>query len=204
MRCDQIREAMSAGMDGETTSLERAVVDAHLAECPRCRTFASGAADLHRRVRVRRAEVVPDLSTAILVAAPSPAGRPARPWARYALLAVALCQLALAVPTLVLGDGPGGSVHVIRELGSWDVALAASWLAVAWHPRRAAGLLPFALALAVVMVATAVLDVSSGRTPAVGESAHLLDLAGLALVWSLARAVPPATPLIPAFRSTGG
>lgn len=193
---------MSAAMDGEEANLGPAAVDAHLAGCAGCRAFAAGAADLHRRVRVRGAEPVPDLTTAILAAtsdaASDAAGRPARLWARYALVVAALAQLALAVPPLVLGDGPGGSVHLARELGSWDVALAVSWLAVAWRPRRAAGLLPFALALAVVMAATAVLDVSSGRVPAMGESAHVLDLIGLASVWSLARSAPPATALIPA------
>ena len=77
---------------------------------------------------------------------------------RYLLLWVALTELVLAVPTL-LGASRNTSVHTAHELGSWEAALAVGLLVAAWQPRRAAGLLPFALALAGAMVATAAFDI---------------------------------------------
>ena len=143
---------------------------------------------------------MPDLSDAILAAAvpPTPVSvGSAREWPRYVLLVVALTQLLIALPALVLGDEAGTTVHLARELGSWDAALAIAWLVVTWAPRRAAGLLPFAVALAAVMLGTALLDVASGRAALTGEAHHVLDLAGLAMVWLLARSTPSTRSLLP-------
>jgi predicted anti-sigma-YlaC factor YlaD len=175
MNCDTCREGLSARLDGEELPLDAAAVDAHLAGCAGCQAFA-----------------VPDLSTSILARVPVAAtGRRAAPqpreWPRYVLLTVALTQLVLALPALIMGDDPGASVHVARELGSWDVALSVGLLVAAWQPRRAAGLLPFAAALAGAMLMTAVLDLVAGRTLAQTEAHHLLDLIGLAALWVLAQ-----------------
>ena len=53
-------------------------------------------------------------------------------------------------------------MHVARELGSFDVALAVGLLVAAWQPARAWGLLPVATVLALVMGVTAVLDLVDG------------------------------------------
>jgi predicted anti-sigma-YlaC factor YlaD len=60
-------------------------------------------------------------------------------------------------------------------------------LVVAWQPRRAAGLLPFALALAGAMALTATLDIVAGHAPASGEALHLLDVIGVGALWLAAR-----------------
>jgi predicted anti-sigma-YlaC factor YlaD len=174
-------------------------VDVHLLGCTECRAFERSALALHRSLRVRPAEPVPDLTAAILAKVPPPerpaaATGTAREWPRYALLAVALTQLIIALPSL-LGAGSGPAGHVSRELSSWDVALGIGLLVAAWQPRRAAGLLPFAAALAAALAVTAVLDVAGGRVPLAGEAHHVLDVAGLAVLWVLARTplLPPAT-----------
>jgi predicted anti-sigma-YlaC factor YlaD len=114
--------------------------------------------------------------------------RRSRPeWARYALFAVALTQLLIALPALLLGDSLGATVHIARELGSWDVALAVGLLYVAWRPERAIGMLPFAAALAGTMVVSALFDVFSGRKAPLSESHHLLEVAGLVLLVVLAQ-----------------
>jgi predicted anti-sigma-YlaC factor YlaD len=91
------------------------------------------------------------------------------------------------VPLVLFGRDLGASVHVARELGSWDVALAFGLLYAAWKPDKASGLLPFAAALAGAMMVTAVLDVASGRQSVLSESHHLLEIVGLALLVVLAR-----------------
>jgi predicted anti-sigma-YlaC factor YlaD len=186
MRCTDVQEAISARLDGEAAAIEAADIDAHLTHCPACQAFATRAATLTRAIRIRPAEAVPNLAAAILASAPAPA----RLWPRYVLLWVGLTQLVLAVPALA-GDGQGASTHVARELGSWDIALAVGLLVVAWQPRRAAGLLPFALALAGAMALTAGLDIAAGHAPASGEAIHLVDVAGLGALWFAARSQAP-------------
>jgi predicted anti-sigma-YlaC factor YlaD len=197
MGCHDIREAISAQLDNELNDepAAGARIDAHLATCEACRAFAARAADLHRIVRVRAAERVPDLSAAIVAAAPQPAAR-RRPaghtwgFARTALAVVALTHLILALPAVLLGSDPGATIHVARELGSFDVALAVGLLVAAWQPARAWGLLPLAAALAAVMVGTAALDIARGSAPAASEAHHVLELAGVGLLWLVAREVP--------------
>jgi predicted anti-sigma-YlaC factor YlaD len=198
--CELTQRALSARLDGEEAEISVEAVEAHLSTCGDCRHFAAGVTTLHRRVRVRPAEPVPDLADRILLAADAAAGPagPAEPravrdrpalieWSRYALVWVALVQLIVAIPGLVLGEDRGASIHIAHELGAWDVALAVAWLAVAWRPSRATGLLPFVGPLALVLVSTAVLDLFHGRIPALTEAHHLLDLAGVGCTWYLAR-----------------
>ncbi len=186
MTCSPYRDAISARLDGEEMDLDEGSLDTHLSECSACAAFAAGSMQLHRSVRLRAADDVPDLVGAVLARVETP--KRSRPeWARYALFAVAFSQLLLALPALLFGDSLGASVHIARELGSWDVALAVGLLYAAWRPDRAAGLLPFAAALAATMVLTAVLDVASGRESALAESHHLLEIVGLVLLMVLAR-----------------
>jgi predicted anti-sigma-YlaC factor YlaD len=193
MRCEQIREALSARLDGEAAEPEDAFLDAHLDTCPSCAAWSQDLTVLHRMVRVREAEAVPDLTTAILAAAPG-APTPRRAVARtepvsvarWALFVVALSQLVLAAPALILGEGSGATVHAARELGAFDVALAVGLLLAVWQPARAWGLFPVVAALALVFGGTAVLDVVRGTASSLGEVHHLLDLAGVAVLWRVA------------------
>lgn len=205
MECEAVRVALSARLDGEEAGVPDGLVEAHLDGCRSCTAWGDELLTLHRMVRVREAEAVPDLSAAIVEAhAPSarsrhrravrarrtPLGEPVS-GARWALFVVALTQLVLAGPAL-LGDDPGATVHIARELGSFDVALAVGLLVAAWQPARAWGLLPVAAALACVMVGTSTLDLIDGRARAVSEAPHLLDLAGVALLWLVAREAGPS------------
>jgi predicted anti-sigma-YlaC factor YlaD len=191
MRCDTIREALSARVDGETPGIADDAIDAHVQSCRGCLAWADELAILHRMVRVRAAEPIPDLTAAILGTAPAARRTPAPlaepvSTARWALFVVALTQLVLAAPAL-LGEGSGASVHVARELGSFDLALAVGLLVAAWQPARAWGLLPVVAALGLVLGGTALLDVARGSASSLGEVHHVLDLAGVGLLWWVAR-----------------
>lgn len=196
MQCDHVREALSARLDGEADPVGDHQLDLHLAGCPACTAWADEVATLHRMVRVREAEPVPDLSAAILAgttpAAPRRTTRLAAGWAepispvRWVLFVVGLTQLVLAAPDL-LGQGGDLAAHTARELGAFDLALGVGFLVAAWQPARAWGLLPVAAALALVMAGIAVVDVAAGAATAAGELHHLLDVLGVAALWSVAR-----------------
>ena len=49
--CDRVRELFSVSLDGELSELEEAQLQAHLARCAGCRTYADGAAGAARLVR---------------------------------------------------------------------------------------------------------------------------------------------------------
>jgi predicted anti-sigma-YlaC factor YlaD len=185
MDCSRCREALSARLDGEDPGVSNASVDHHLGGCAGCRRWQAGLVAATRQVRLSLAEPVPDLTTAVLADA-AVAGNRTRAWslpalARMALALVAGVQLTLALPGL-LGEGHGASVHVAREHGAWELALAVGLLAAALRPWRAPGLLPVAAALSATLVLATALDVSSGHTTVRAESSHGLLITGLVLL----------------------
>ncbi len=185
MRCEDCRDAASARLDAEALpdGLTDDEVDTHLATCSDCRAWVEGATTLHRSLRVRPVAPVVDRTEQILAAVPvSARPRPVREAVRYALLAIGLTQLVLAVPALILAEDAQAPVHVAREMGAFELALGVGILATAWRPRLAAGLLPFAGALAGAMLLTAGIDVAQGQAVALTEAHHVLDLIGVALL----------------------
>jgi predicted anti-sigma-YlaC factor YlaD len=186
MRCDQSRDLLSARLDGEASDDELAVLDRHLASCPACATFADELVTVDRVTRLTPAEPVPDLTTAVMASAAVAPKDPRREAVRWSLVVVAAAQLLLALPSLFVASN-GSTVHATRELGSWSAALAVGLLVAAWQPARARGMLPLGIVLAGVLSLGALVDIVAGTTAGAGESAHLLEIAGIALLWLLAR-----------------
>lgn len=196
MTCMQIHQAISARLDGEAPGLDESTVYAHLAGCADCRAFSHRAEALHRSVRLAPAPAIPDLTPAILTAigAETLGTDRAEPDTnlalRWILVAIAVAQIAVAIPALVFGSDAGLPVHTARHIGSFDVALAVGFLYAAWKPSRIPGLLPVVAALVACLVGSSLLDVASGNTRALGEAQHVLDFVGLAVVWLLSRPAP--------------
>ena len=88
----------------------------------------------------------------------------------------------------MLASGSGTSIHDQHHLGAWEAAFGVSLVVVAWQPERARGLLPFAAALSIGLAVTAASDAIGGRVSAMAESYHLLQVAGLVLLWIVGRA----------------
>lgn len=184
---------MSARLDGHDVS--DPAVDEHLAGCAGCRSWQADVLALDLGLVAHRAEPVPDRSAGILAAMAAEVAADEQaahreallPW-RAGLAALGAVQLLLAVPVLLFGSEPGAGVHVAREMGSFDVALAMGFLFAAWRPARAWGMIPLVAVLSVCLAATSVVDVLEGRATLGGEVLHLTDVVGLVMLSALAHA----------------
>jgi predicted anti-sigma-YlaC factor YlaD len=189
MQCSEAREVLSAGIDGEATPVADDVKRAarlHVRSCAACARFVEHARVL-QSITHRAHEDAPDLTAQILETARAERHRPDG-WTsalRLGLVAVAIAQLALALPGLIYGTDEGAPIHIAHEVGAWDLALAVGFVFAAWRPLRAMGLLPFAAALSAGLIITAVIDIAHGRAVALTETTHLLELVGTALLYLL-------------------
>ena len=193
MNCNTARTAISARLDGEDPQVDPADLASHLERCTACQAFARDAESMHRDVRLARAPEVPDLTAPILasIGVDSRTHGAHERALRFTLAIVAAVMIVAAVPALVLGDDAGLPVHAARHIGSFDLALAVGFLFAAWRPSRLPGLLPVATALVVCLVGTSVLDVLDGRTGALTEVQHAVEVVGLAAAWLLAHPLRP-------------
>ena len=185
MECDRAREAISARIDGEDPGVPGGALEAHLAGCDACRNWQQRAHVVTRRARLGGPFLDRDLTGQVLAAIPpAPARRRLRLAVRAALLAVALGQLAITVPLLILGHDHNAGAHAAHELGSFDLALAIAFVVGAIRPPLSAGLAwPCGIA-AGGLVGTAIVDLIGGQTIGADEAQHLIAAAGAALlVW---------------------
>jgi predicted anti-sigma-YlaC factor YlaD len=200
VKCDRFREAASARLDGEPIGMSATVLDHHLATCADSARWLEAATRLTRHTRLGTADV-PDLVERILDGAVLPVRRVlrSRRWLRVALVVVGLAQLGVALPSLFGSSiDMAMSTHAAHETAAWNVALGAAFLATAWRPRRATGVLPALAVFVGVLAALSVRDIVSGEV-AVGRLAtHLAVVAGLGLVYALSRAEDALPPELPA------
>lgn len=170
-------------------------LDRHLAGCPGCAGWADAAGTVTRRARLAPAPPVPDLTAAVLRALPgqlpgtavAARARLLSQSLRLALLAVGVAQAGLAWPALSGGAAAmSAPVHVANETGAWNLAVAAAFVAVAAAPRLAAGALPLLATFTVLLTVATVRDLVAGHVHADRAAAHLLLLAGVLLIATVA------------------
>jgi predicted anti-sigma-YlaC factor YlaD len=195
MPCPPFREAISARLDGESLGMPASELDAHLAACPTCTAWAAEAALVTRRARLAAAPPVPDLTAAVLTALPrelpgvaaAARSRLVSTALRLALLAIGVAQAGVAWPALTSGTAAmSAPVHMAHETGAWNLGVAAAFVAVAAAPGLAAGALPFLFTFAALLVPVTLTDLDAGHVPADRALVHLLLVAGVALVATIA------------------
>lgn len=189
--CDEIRESISARLDGEYAALPADVVDHHLAECAECRSWTLDVERLRRTARLSIAPVMNDETERFVAAVHEDSVARAgvcRRWlpVQLGLVAVAIGQLVVAVPSLLLGHDGLAPEHVAHELGAFTVALAVGFGWAAYRPRLANGMVPIVGIVAGLLVLTAWLDAALNNTTLVTEWPHLLEIAGFLLLLRLA------------------
>jgi predicted anti-sigma-YlaC factor YlaD len=194
MECDRCRQILSARLDGEEVADASAQADAHVGRCPECAAFLARASDLHRLLRVRPADEVPDLAPAILASAP-PFRRREEPSAlRLALGGVGIVLVLVALPMLVHDGGAVAVHHLTRELAAFQAALGLGFALVAWQPERASGMFPMALAVVAAMTFIAGVDLYHGHAVSLAEAQHVFEFVGVVLLGLVARAEGGSAP----------
>lgn len=181
MECSTAREILSAQLDGEAGVDEAAVADRHLGNCAECSQWWASVGTVTRTLRVRPAEVVPDIATPALARSGS-----ARRWpfhtARIGLGVFAVIELVFAL-TGALAGRDASPIHDSQHLGAFGAAFAAAVLFAAWRPGRARGLMPLALTLGIAIPVFAFIDLLNENLTTGGGIHHFAQMVGLALVW---------------------
>ena len=136
--------------------------------------------------RIGTAPVIPDLSSRIVKAVRVENWLSHWTLARIALAALAVQIMVTSVRPLIFGVDGGTSVHEARHLGAFTAAYAVALLVVVARPSRAHTVLPVAAVLAGSLLITAIIDLSDGRVPLLGEALHLPELASVLVLWLLA------------------
>lgn len=188
-KCDRWQEALSAIADGENPGIELRLIEAHLARCSECDTFAVAIDGSRRRTVVRPAAPMPDLSRR--VSKLNALADRASHWGavRAVLVVVAIEVIVVALPLLFTGDGQVDG-HDERHLGAFTISYGVALLVVAVRPARARTVLPVAAVLAGALLITAVVDLGRGVVPLVNEATHIPELISVVLLWLLAVPAP--------------
>ena len=184
MECERWRDALSARLDGEPLGVDEALLDAHLATCPACCDHAVALAGLHRSLRLRSADQVPDLTETILTAAADDRRRSrVNPTLvlRWVLVVIAALEIGLASPDLL------GRWHTGSELGTWSIAVGVGFLSVAMKPARAAALVPMLGIAGVLTALVTTRHLMDGAARLSDEWPHGLVLAGVVVLVAISR-----------------
>ena len=194
--CERYREAASARLDGEPLQMPASALDHHLSSCADCAAWLEAATRLGRAYRVT-GQTPPDLSARILdrVVLPGARIRRYRRWLRAVLAVLGLVQWALAMPGL-FGNSVGMqmSMHAAHESAAWNLALGASFLAVAVKPVRAVGTLPILATFVLVLGVLSIPDLADGTVGGARLASHLGVVLGLVMVTLMSRSerlLPP-------------
>ncbi|MEO6700371.1 MAG: hypothetical protein ABI140_17920 [Jatrophihabitantaceae bacterium] len=193
MTCDRYREAASARLDGEPIAMSATALEHHLSACADCAGWLADAERASRAFRVSGL-TAPDLSAEILREVVLPAGKLARrrQLLRTGLFAVGFIQWALAMPALfgqnvAMQAATAMGAHAAHESAAWNLAMGASFVAVAVKPARAIGALPILATFVIVLSVLSVPDVLAGAVETARLAGHAGVLAGLILVALMSR-----------------
>ncbi|WP_309116671.1 zf-HC2 domain-containing protein [Saccharothrix sp.] len=171
--CDDIRETLSARLDGEAgpTHAER-LADEHLEHCGACARWLDGAAAVTRRIRVSAATAWPDVTGAVLARVP-PAPHTGRPRPRPALGVMGAAQCAAGLILLAAHSA------TTFETGAWRVALGVALTTAAIRRTPTTPLIPL---LGTVLAVLAVRYLTGSEPLGWPAIAHALDAAAFALL----------------------
>lgn len=184
MECESARLAISEAIDdGHPVSSS---VDTHIEDCAGCQRWQQAAHQL-RRATLRP---VMDTNHSAVDVSRVPQRFVINRWVRFALAWAAVLLIAWNIVAM-FAAGTGSAIHLERHQAAFDVALGIAFLFVVWRPDRAYGMVPFAATFTIALSISAIIDLINGASTPLRESAHLVELSGLGLLWVLGLAVGP-------------
>lgn len=202
VRCEVVRETLSALLDGEQQYLPAQRIDTHLASCRNCRGWLVGAAAQTRRLAAIEPGGGPDLAGQILTAAGIASITPRRHWwapggyRRSALIVVGVFQVVVALAQVVGADfgmvsahahGAATGAHLLHESTAWLLALGGAMIAAGIWPVIAAGVAAITGVFALALLGYVVLDAYHGQVTPERVASHLPVLVGLVVALLVAR-----------------
>ncbi|ORA59193.1 DUF2275 domain-containing protein [Mycobacteroides franklinii] len=196
MNCQEVREQLSAWVDGEQASVARKRLDEHVLSCASCREWLGRARGLDRQFAYARSAPTRDLTGQILAAA---AVEPLTPMARYAhwarqninrcaLVLIGLLQLGVAgmqVAGIDFGmvsshhHGAMTGEHLMNESTAWVVALGVAMVIAGVRPAAAAGMATVLGAFALVLTGYVINDAVNDQVTLARVISHSPVLLGL-------------------------
>lgn len=191
MKCETVREALSARIDGEAEPIPAEVTDRHLVACSTCRGWYRNAETLRRTMILHAAPQVPDLSADIM--ADLPPARRTPQVVRVCLAVVAIAQTGLALTQLVGADtgmsGHGGFMmgHMSHESAAWNLAVGIGLVWAALRTGTAAAQLPMLSVFVGALTAASLLDLTRGDVTVGRLVTHIPVLVGVALLYLVHR-----------------
>lgn len=191
MDCASTRAAISSFMDGEDPGVPRSEVDAHLEHCRACQGWQKAAHALTRQARLQPLRDGSADSEALIENLRGRFSSERRPDAlrflKVGLLVMGLLQIAATLPVFFVGGSDD-----VWDLLCVQVALGVGFLVCWRRPRRAHALVLVVGTAAVLMTATAIVEIVRGRSSVLVESPHLITLVGWLLMWLTSRQLPPS------------
>ena len=183
MDCLVAQEELSASIDSGKQVV--AEVEDHLASCDACAQWQERAHQLRRATLRSATDVDPSV-----VVSNVPHRFALYRWVRFGLAWAGALLIAWNLVDM-FAEGSGSAIHLERHQAAFGVALGLAFLFVAWRPDRAYGMVPFAATFTLALSASAIIDLINGASTLLRESAHLVEIAGLALLWVLGAAAGP-------------
>lgn len=205
MRCEIVREALSAVLDGEPSYVPTQQLDVHLESCRSCRSWLVGAAAQARRLSSAEVACGPDLAAQILAAAgtaptvgaPGTHGRPAGAVVfRAALIVVGVFQVVVALAQIAgvdfgmvsaHGHGAATGAHLLHESTAWLLALGGAMIAAGIWTAAAAGVVAIMGVFALALLAYVAADAYTGQVTTARIISHAPVLVGLVFAVLVAR-----------------
>lgn len=186
---EQVQDALSARIDGESPLLDDAVVDAHLAQCPPCREYFSQALALSRQLHLAEGDrhlTSPDLSEVILAGVDDPWRRMAQrrivtlTIGRVALVAMVLLWVAWAIQAVASGSVEDGGVTTAAV----RFGVATSLGLCAWRPGQVPGVLLIVGSMFTFTAGFAIRDAILATSDIAPGAVVIPLVTALALVWT--------------------
>ena len=184
VECDSARAGISVVIDEGT--MPSPELQQHLDGCADCRAWQDRA---HRLRRSTLRSVSDNAHTAIELSRLPDRFRLHR-WLRFALAWTGVLLIGWNLVDM-FAPGSGTAIHLERHQAAFSVALGFAFLFVAWRPDRAYGMVPFAATFTLALSISALIDLANGASTLLRESLHLVELAGLGMLWVLGLAAGP-------------